>query len=262
MKNFMFSIKQGILGHNFLISLIVGFFLLISPIWNILVICIKNSVSLDYCYILNSTVGNGSFCVFAPLFATISYTASFSDEMKSGLIRDILIRENKMLYLLKKMMANSICGGLTLSTPLIILTIVSIIFGVPYSADDIPAGNTTIFENTIFESFQFVWGGLLVSLVCVFLTFLSGMVWSNVGLCLSAFIQNKYIAVGFPLVLYYGLSVVLYGTDFYGFSPISLMFPLIIDNVSLCTNILFQCLELFVVDLIFIIKGRRTLKNV
>ena len=203
MKNFMFSIKQGIFSYNFILSLIAGFFLLIGPIWNILVVCIKNSFSLDYCYILNSAVSNGSFCVFAPLLATISYTASFSDEIKSGLIRDILIRENKISYLLKKMMANSICGGLTLSAPLIILTIVSIVVGVPYSVEDIPAGNSTIFENTVFENFQFVWGGLLVSLICVFLTFLSGMVWSNVGLCLSAFVQNKYIAVGFPLVLYY-----------------------------------------------------------
>ena len=102
----------------------------------------------------------------------------------------------------------------------------------------------------------------MVLTVFVVLAFLSGTVWANVGLCISAFIQNKYFAVGFPLVLYYGITVILVGSNFFGFSPMNLLFPTAINSVSIYTNILFQIFEFIAIGVIFVFRGRVALKNV
>lgn len=64
-------------------------------------------------------------------------------------------------------------------------------------------GYQTFLDEGIFANIQFIWGGLLVVFLLLLLSFLFGAVWSNIGLCISAFIPNKYIALATPFALYF-----------------------------------------------------------
>ena len=262
MRNFGKSLKNAVFSVNFLVSMMVSLILLISPIFETLAAYLKYGGRLPWIYFLDLTMTSGSFCIFAPLLAAFPYTSRFCEEFESGYIKSILIRENPARYLRTKFFANGIAGGLALSVPLALFIVVLLFIGVPYRAEDVPEGFVTIYNQTIFQHSQFLWGGIAVLLIFVLLTFLSGAVWANVGLCLSVFVRNKYLAVGFPLVLYYGVTVILVGTDIYGFSPMNLIYPTTADSVPLYVNIPFQLAELALLCVVFTIKGKVVLRNV
>ncbi len=149
-----------------------------------------------------------------------------------------------------------------MTVPLAMFIVVLLFIGIPYRSEDVPEGFVTIYEHTIFQHSQFLLGGIAVLLIFLLLTFLSGAVWANVGLCLSVFVRNKYLAVGFPLVLYYGVTVILVGTDIFGFSPMNLIYPTTADSVPLYVNIPFQLAEFALLCAIFTVKGKVVLRNV
>lgn len=262
MRNFGKSLKNAVFSVNFLVSLTVGLFLLISPIFQQLASYLKYGGRLQWIYFFDLTMMSGSFSIFAPLLAAFPYTARFCEEYESGYIKSILLRERPARYLLTKFSANGIAGGLALAVPLALFIVFLLFIGVPYRAEDVPEGFVTIYNQTIFQNTQFLWGGIAVLLIFLLLAFLSGAVWANVGLCLSIFVRNKYLAVGFPLVLYYGVTVILVGTDIFGFSPMNLKYPTTGDSVPLYVNIPFQLAELVLLCAVFTIKGKAVLRNV
>lgn len=199
MRNFGKSLKNAVFSINFLVSLMASLLLLISPIFEHLASYLKYGGRLPWIYFLDLTMTTGSFCIFAPLLAAFPYTSRFCEEYESGYIKSILIRENPARYLLTKFLANGTAGGLALFVPLALFIIVLLFIGIPYRTKDVPEGFVTIYEQTIFQHSQFLWGGIAVMLIFLLLTFLSGAVWANVGLCLSVFVRNKYLAVGFRL---------------------------------------------------------------
>ena len=107
-----------------------------------------------------------------------------------------------------------------------------------------------------------MWGGFAFILISIGLAFLTGAIWANVGLCVSAFIPNKFLAVGFPIVLYYGTTTVLVSTSIFGYSPMNLLLPITLDSIPLTINVIVQLLELLLVWAVFILRGRRRLQNV
>lgn len=262
MRNFGKSLKNAVFSVNFLVSLTVSLFLLISPIFQQLASYLKYGGRLPWIYFLDLTMVSGSFCIFAPLLAAFPYTARFCEEYESGYIKSILLRERPARYFLTKFYANGVAGGLVLTVPLALFIVFLLFIGIPYRAEDVPEGFVTIYNQTIFQSTQFLWGGIAVLLIFLLLAFLSGAVWANVGLCLSIFVRNKYLAVGFPLVLYYGVTVILVGTDIFGFSPMNLIYPTTGDSVPLYVNIPFQLAELALLCAVFTIKGKAVLRNV
>lgn len=262
MRNFTKSLKSAMFSINFLISVTVGLVLLVSPEFSQISASLKYGVKMHWLYFTNLALINGSFNIFAPILAAFPYTARFCEEYESGYIKSILTRDRSVKYLLGKFTTNGVAGGLALMLPLAVFVVFAIAIGEPYRRADVPEGWVTFFEKTIFEGAQFLWGGIAVLLVFLLLAFLSGAVWANVGLCLSAFVRNKYLAVGFPLVLYYGVTVILVGTDIFGFSPMNLIYPTTFDSLPLYVNIPFQLFQLLILLTVFIIKGRTVLKNV
>lgn len=262
MRNFGKSLKNAVFSVNFIVSMTVGLFLLISPIFQQLVASSRYGGGLPWIYFFDLTMVSGSFCIFAPLLAAFPNTARFCEEYESGYIKSILTREKPARYLLKKFFANGIAGGLALTVPLALFDVILLFVGIPYRAEDVPEGFVTIYETTVFQRSQFIWGGIAVLLIFLLLAFLSGAVWANVGLCLSVFVRNKYIAVGFPLVLYYGVTVILVGTDIFGFSPMNLIYPTTADSVPLYVNIPVQLAGFAFLCAVFKLKGEAVLRNV
>jgi hypothetical protein len=255
-------LKDALFSVNFLISLAVGVFLLFSPIAQYLWIGIKSGLRLDYAYLFNTAHETGSFVIFAPLLAALPFSARFCTELECGMIKPILLRQRSEKYLAQRFAVNGIAGGLSLALPKILLTITIIILGMPYRKEDVYEGFQTVCYGTVFEELQFTWGGLGYILICIGLVFLSGAIWANIGLCMSAFIPNKILAVGFPIVIYYGVTVVLVATPIFGLSPMNLSYPTTFDSIPLWLNVIVQISELLLVGIVFILRGKERLRNV
>lgn len=256
------QLKDALFGANFFISLTAGIFLLFSPIAQYLLICIKNGIRLDYAYLFDTAHNSGSFIIFAPLLAALPFSARFCAEIDCGMIRSIILRQQPVKYLAQKFAINGIAGGVSLALPEILLTLVIVALGMPYRIEDVYEGYQTVCYDSVFEELQFTWGGLAYMLVCVALVFLSGAVWANVGLCMSAFIPNRFLAVGFPIVVYYGVTTLLVSTPAFGFSPMNLLYPITFDSIPLPFNVIVQLTELLLVGAVFILRGKGRLRNV
>ena len=84
----------------------------------------------------------------------------------------------------------------------------------------------TVFDETVYRELQFVWNGLFLVLFLLLLAFLFGASWSVIGLCVSAFIPNRYIALAAPFALFFGAHLILYRLgDPLLFSPANVLMP-------------------------------------
>lgn len=73
-----------------------------------------------------------------------------------------------------------------------------------------------------------MWGGGLVVMFLLALAFLFGAVWSNVGLCVSAFSPNRYVALAAPFAVYFGLHLFCYRVgSLLMFSPVNMLMPFV-----------------------------------
>ncbi len=260
--SFLKSLKDALFSVNFLISLVAGVFLLFSPIAQYMWISIKKGLSLDYVYLFTKAHESGSFIIFAPLLAALPFSARFCTEIECGIIKPILLRQRSEKYLAQRFAINGITGGVSLALPEILLMLASIALGIPYRKEDVYQGFQTICHGTVFEELQFTWGGLGYILICIGLIFMSGAIWANIGLCMSAFIPNKILAIGFPIVLYYGTTTVLVATPIFGLSPMNLIYPITFDSVPLWLNVIVQISEFLLIGIMFILRGKEQLRNV
>lgn len=81
-------------------------------------------------------------------------------------------------------------------------------------------------EGTVFSSIQFICGGALVVLLFLVLAFLFGALWSNIGLCISVFVPNRYVTLITPFAIYFALHILLYRTGvLLLFSPVNMLMP-------------------------------------
>ena len=91
------------------------------------------------------------------------------------------------------------------------------------------------------------------------LAFLFGAVWSNVGLCISAFIPNRYIALAAPFALYFVTHLIFYRIGFLlVLSPVNMLMPATTFIPNISYPFIYQAVLFVVVVLIFdrSIRGR------
>ena len=184
--------------------------------------------------IYNSHAMSG-FDLFAPILAVLPASTLFCGDYNSGYIKAILIRADRKQYIRETVLCSTIAGGLGVFLPSLITSILFIISGKSLSAANLMPGETTLLDGTIFERVQFVWGGGLVVVILLALAFLFGAVWSNVGLCVSAFSPNRYLALSAPFAIYFGLHLFCYRVDsLLMFSPVNMLMPFVdfLPNIS------------------------------
>ncbi len=262
MKSLLLSIKNTLSSINFLISVIFGFIFLMQPIYqNFIYFSFSEADKLEYPYILLFAV-ESNFGLFAPALASIPYSFSFADDINNGFSRYVLTRKSKASYLKEKIICSSIIGGLAVSIPVAFLIALSVIFGKPYLPENVPTDFDTLFEKTIFEDIQFVGGGLLICLIYFLLALIFGMLWSNVGLCVSAFIPNRYIAISFPIILYYGSGMLLSAMDMVNISPLNTLSPTGDGSMPIQYVFLYQIILCLVFCVIFYFRAKARLKYV
>lgn len=64
---------------------------------------------------------NGIISIIAPLIATLSFADSLALDRSSGYLRFILLRTSRRNYLLSKMFACAVAGGLAITLPFVVM---------------------------------------------------------------------------------------------------------------------------------------------
>ncbi len=258
-KSLRVRLKETIFSSSMYASVLIGLFLLMwSFIFNLVIynlsvgpLTIKEMAStfLNDIYVSHARSG---FDLFAPILAVLPATTLFCEDYNSGYIKAILFRTNKRKYSYETLLCSSIAGGLAVLLPSLISSLFFVIIGEPNLAENLRHGYSTIFDESFFASIQFVWGGGLVVIILLVLAFIFGAVWSNIGLCISAVIPNRYIALAAPFALYFAIHLLLYRINSLLFlSPVNMLMPIVNFLPNIIYPFAYQGVLLFITFVLF-----------
>jgi membrane protein len=157
----------------------------------------EGSVACVLHYITASYTAGGVFCSYLlPIFVSLSYSVSYCTEENNHMVGYIIFRSGKRKYGYAKTLTATISGGLT-------ALVGSLLFVIVLSTRLPLTTPQYIVESQIlpFSSLLSHGGGLLYLLVVIYLIALSGALWSEAGMWISAYLPNPYVVLSFPMLL-------------------------------------------------------------
>ena len=138
-----------------------------------------------------------------PIIVSLPYASSFVEDINTSLINYIHIRMNKFKYIISKLIVNALIGGYVLASVMLVFFIVYL-FMRNFNIDRPNNFDIYVFTD-IFTQSPFTYVILLIMN-----SFLCGMAFATIGLGISAWIKNKYVAVIAPFLFYIFSGTVLY----------------------------------------------------
>lgn len=135
---------------------------------------------------------DGDVMLFAvPILAAIPFSASFANDVRSGFTKSYLTRTNVNGYLSGKGIGVSLSGGLSIALGMLLAYVALFLLISPceYVGDQPP------------------YPVIPKILTKLFLFFLSGCFWAEIGLIASSLTLNVHLAYAFPFIAYYLLII-------------------------------------------------------
>lgn len=217
-------------------------------------------------YFLNSIYNShamSGFDLFAPILAVLPASTLFCGDYNSGYIKAILVRADRKRYMRETVLCSTVAGGLGVFLPSLITSILFIVGGRPLLEANLTPGEMTLLDGTPFAEMQFIWNGGLVVVILLILAFLFGAVWSNVGLCISAFAPNRYVTLAAPFAIYFGLHLFCYRVgSLLMFSPVNMLMPFVDFLPNIPYLFIYQGVLLTASIVLFYIAADRRLSDV
>ena len=140
--------------------------------------------------------------LLCPLVICIPYVSSYIQDKENGFIYFILSRHRKETYLKIRIIVNAIISFLVLFIPLIIIYGILLIFkGLPIDLFD--RGKITGLFADIYYSTPIIYPVLCILGYSIF-----GAIYGTFALGLSTIINNKYLSLIIPNVIYIGSSLI------------------------------------------------------
>lgn len=211
MKAFLTDFKHRVFSPGFAImTAIAALSYLISSIdemkyaWD--------SSGADVLYFWDIAQNIGYFTSLSILCCTAINCTAFLNDYHSNYYRSCVLRSGKLNYTLSKYLSCVVTGGLTLALGLVIfILILRIKF--PFIAEESSYLELYIRGSDKHFTGELLKRGLYVGFFAVqaLLAFLFGSLWSAVGICMSAFITDKYVASFSPYIIWYTSRSILSG---------------------------------------------------
>ncbi len=158
----------------------------------------ESSVFCVHYYIFNAYSFGGVFVsYFACMLATIPYATSYSRDERGGITIYIVQRSTLKNYAISKIFASALSGGMAflLGTVLFILPLLYVLPVV------------TVQKLVESQGFPYYFAlqcgsGICYIIIILGMTFLTGALSSCVGLCVSAWYPNAYVAICAPMIFH------------------------------------------------------------
>ncbi|GHT86143.1 hypothetical protein FACS18947_5730 [Bacteroidia bacterium] len=143
-------------------------------------------------FILKS-LQSDSFTLALPILCALPFTTAFVDDIKSGFIKQYLLRTSRKQYIKGKLVACGLSGGLVLFIGILAAFQMAYLVFTPMEL--------ALTEGQTAEPY------LAQLIMKAFILAISGMFWSLIGFTFAALTMNRYMAYASPLILYYVLII-------------------------------------------------------
>lgn len=206
------------------------------------------------------TLGSTIYFFIFPILISIPYAWSYCSELKSGYIKNSIIRCGKMQYFTSKYIALFISGGLTMLIPLVMNFLLTAAFIPAYQPQVNFMPYYGIFSNTFLSEIFYIHPNIYI---CIYM--LLNFVFCGLLVCLSCtisnIIRNRVVAVLFPFALTLGLHYIaeIYKHDhFLEISPMYFLRPCPAKCSTTINVILIQIIILVLITFVpMLIRGKR-----
>ena len=138
------------------------------------------------------------------LSSTFAYSFSFSVEWQDGFFRHVVIRSNPSLYALSKCISTSISGGLSVALG----TGIFMIYLCLFQPTVMPDVMTIDMEVIVFKDVLSANHPILYFFAYLYIIFLQAMFFGLLGLTVSGYFPNKYVAYASPFILGFAMNQV------------------------------------------------------
>lgn len=185
-------LRQAFSGTSFRLGVIGTALSLVFACFSSLLSTLKgqNLPMEAYYGLFRQAVSSETLKLILPIVAALPFTASYYDDLHSGFIKESLPRAGYRKYLLGKVEACLLSGGMAPVIGVLCFRLIISLAILPKTA------YFTIFWNEV------LWAGAH----CLLL-FFSGALWSLVGMTGAALTNSKYMAYSAPFILFYVLVV-------------------------------------------------------
>ncbi|MCH5344545.1 MAG: hypothetical protein J1E64_10945 [Acetatifactor sp.] len=196
-RSIITAVKQALSGKAFILS-VAGVFLLLFTvsIEDIFLLFHTENRLIESGYhhsLMMKALSSDGMTMALPILAAIPFTASMVDDVKSGFIKEYLPRTTVRGYIMGKITACVLTGGLVLVLGILTAYIVAALVFTPMEA---AIGAGTELSACLRE--------LLEKEI---LFFCSGAFWSMTGMLSAVLTGSRYMAYASPFVIYYVLII-------------------------------------------------------
>lgn len=152
-----------------------------------------------YYFLFNSITYGGTYMPYLmPVFVAYVYAVSYVKEVSGGIKPYLVGRIGYRGYAAGKVIVSTVGGGLAAAMGVIVFCVVAGCFQPLYEWEE---GVNTLYYTQPDSQHGIIYIGILI-----YLTMLSGMLWSMVSLVCSAYFENIYVAATSPLFCSYLLT--------------------------------------------------------
>lgn len=209
----------------------------------------------DNCYDAFIWAERGLIGLIVPFIAVLPFSDTLALDRTSGFLRSLLFRVSFIKYLLSKYVISFVSGGFAVAIPMLLF------FG--FTNLVLPRGlNPDIFQQRVLSEpnalgpfgvlYQTHPDAYIFSLVG--LGFLFGGVYAIFGLSISAYIDNRYVVLATPFVVYIVSHYILAVIRMPAWSPLSAFVPNWVLNIN-WINIFCSLTVIFLVSTIAYFAG-------
>lgn len=242
--NIKSELKRAIFSKNSLIAFTITLIALLVEIFNTLFsnggLDFSNfNTNYDSPDVFLRCLGHGDsgiLCFIAPLLAALIFSTSYLSDKDSNFLKFIYTRMDKKKYIISRIIVTALSSGIVITAAMLLnLIIIVCMLGFKTNSESI-----LLFSGSF--AFLYYKNKWLYIIYVIFNSFIFSAIFSLLGLGLSPFINNKYLAFLCPFAIYIfsmtvtpyiGLSVLNMGTLFLCDTPNSIAFVIIYESVLL-----------------------------
>ncbi len=170
----------------------------------------------------NSNPISNLLIIIMPIISAFSFSDSYIEDIKSGIIQSIYTRQSRVKYFINKYFANFIVSGVALSLPLLLDYILCIMIKPSIQPDPILTGQI-IMKGGLFNNL-FYSNAHLYTVMWIGIYFLYSGAFASIALCSSKVIKNKYVVLFVPFVLSIVVSIFCEIFDKLKYAPSSFLY--------------------------------------
>lgn len=231
---FFSELKRAFSRNSFKLMILLVSIICLINLWDVFKVVWNNedilsqyiggyvSTSFSGFMFFNSNPFANILIIIMPIISAFSFSDSYIEDMKSGIIQSMYTRQSRVKYFINKYFANFIVSGVAFSLPLLLNYILCIMLKPSVQPDPILTGKI-IMKGGLFTDL-FYSNAHLYTIMWIGIYFLYSGTFASIGLCASKVIKNKYIVLFVPFIL--NIVVIILGEIFDGlkFVPSSFLY--------------------------------------